>query len=87
VRIGDLGRAEAPAIVGDLRTWLLERAGATHISIGQAAGYTLRVWDRSDEIGTWLTLANIFGATILLDDVLNARGRGVGNASLIARCE
>jgi len=46
VRIGDLRRAEAPAILAELRAWLLDHAGATHISIGQAAAYTLGIWDR-----------------------------------------
>ena len=46
VRIGELRRAEAPAILGELRAWLLEHAGATHISIGKAAAYTLGIWDR-----------------------------------------
>lgn len=45
-RIGDLRRSEAPAILGELRAWLLEYAGATHISIGRAAAYTLGIWDR-----------------------------------------
>jgi transposase len=46
VRIGELRRAEAPAIVADLRAWLYERAADTHISIGKAAAYTLGIWDR-----------------------------------------
>jgi len=46
VRIGELRRAEAPAILGELRAWLLEHAGATHVSIGAAAAYTLGIWDR-----------------------------------------
>ena len=46
VRIGDLRRAEAPAILSELRAWLLEHAGATHVSIGQAAAYTLGIWER-----------------------------------------
>jgi transposase len=45
-RIGELRRAEAPAILAELRTWLLEHAGATHISIGKAAAYTLGIWER-----------------------------------------
>jgi transposase len=45
-RIGELRRTEAPAILSELRAWLLEHAGATHVSIGQAAAYTLGIWDR-----------------------------------------
>ena len=45
-RIGELRRAEAPAILGELRAWLLEHAGSTHVSIGTAAAYTLGIWDR-----------------------------------------
>lgn len=45
-RIAELRRAEAPSILDALRAWLLERAGATHISIGKAAAYTLGIWDR-----------------------------------------
>jgi transposase len=41
-----LRRAEAPPILDALRDWLLTQAGATHISIGKAAAYTLGIWDR-----------------------------------------
>jgi transposase len=41
-----LRRAEAPPILDELRGWLLERAGATHVAIGKAAAYTLGIWDR-----------------------------------------
>jgi transposase len=44
--VGELRRAEAPAILAELRAWLLEHAGATHISIGKAAAYTLGIWER-----------------------------------------
>ena len=46
VHIGEIRRAEAPAILGELRAWLLEHAGATHVSIGKAAAYTLGIWER-----------------------------------------
>jgi len=46
VRIGDLRRTEAPAICAEFRTWLLNRAGDTHLSIGKAAAYTLGIWER-----------------------------------------
>jgi transposase len=45
-RIAELRRAEAPPILDELRAWLLEHAGATHISIGKAAAYTLGIWER-----------------------------------------
>lgn len=45
-RIGDLRRSEAPAILAEMRLWLYERAGDTHISIGKAAAYTLSIWER-----------------------------------------
>lgn len=45
-RVGELRRAEAPAILAELHAWLLEHAGATHISIGKAAAYTLGIWER-----------------------------------------
>lgn len=45
-RIGALRRAHAPAILAELREWLLSYAGATHVSIGKAAAYTLGIWDR-----------------------------------------
>jgi transposase len=45
-RIAELRRADAPAILADLRAWLMERAGDTHLSIGKAAAYTLGIWDR-----------------------------------------
>lgn len=37
---------EAPPILDELRTWLLDRAGAKHLSIGGAAAYTLGIWNR-----------------------------------------
>jgi transposase len=46
VRIGVLRRTEAPAICAEFRTWLLSRAGDTHLSIGKAAAYTLGIWER-----------------------------------------
>jgi transposase len=46
VRLGELRRAEAPAILAQLRAWLLARAGSTHVSIGKAAAYTLGIWER-----------------------------------------
>jgi transposase len=45
-RIGELRRAEAPTIIAEFKTWLFERAGDTHISIGKASAYTLGIWDR-----------------------------------------
>jgi transposase len=45
-RIGALRRAEAPAIIAEFKSWLFERAGDTHVSIGKAAAYTLGIWDR-----------------------------------------
>lgn len=45
-RIGELRRAEAPAILDQMRAWLYERAADTHVSIGKAAAYTLGIWDR-----------------------------------------
>jgi transposase len=45
-RIGALRRAEAPAILAEFKTWLLDRAGDTHLSIGKAAAYALGIWDR-----------------------------------------
>jgi transposase len=46
VRIGELRRAQAPAILAEFKNWLFERAGDTHVSIGKAAAYTLGIWDR-----------------------------------------
>jgi len=46
LRIGELRRAQAPAILVPFRAWLLDRAGATHLSIGKAAAYTLGIWNR-----------------------------------------
>lgn len=46
VRVGELRRTEAPAILVQLRAWLLDHAGATHVSIGKAAAYTLGIWER-----------------------------------------
>jgi transposase len=45
-RIGELRRAEAPAIIAEFKNWLFDRAGDTHVSIGKAAAYTLGIWDR-----------------------------------------
>jgi transposase len=45
-RIGELRRTEAPTILAELKDWLLQRAGHTHVSIGKAAAYTLGIWDR-----------------------------------------
>jgi transposase len=45
-RIGELRRAEAPAILRDFKDWLLDRAADAHLSIGKAAAYTLGIWDR-----------------------------------------
>jgi hypothetical protein len=45
-RIGTLRRTEAPPVLADFRAWLLDRAGAKHLSIGTAAGYTLGIWER-----------------------------------------
>ena len=45
-RIGQLRRAEAPAILAELRSWLLQRAADSHLSIGKAAAYALGIWDR-----------------------------------------
>jgi hypothetical protein len=45
-RIGELRSAEAPAIMGALKSWLYERAGDTHVSIGKACAQTLGIWDR-----------------------------------------
>ena len=45
-RIGELRRTEAPAILAELKDWLVERAGDSHLSIGKAAAYTLGIWDR-----------------------------------------
>jgi transposase len=45
-RVGELRRAETPAILTELRDWLMERAGDNHLSIGKAAAYTLGIWDR-----------------------------------------
>lgn len=45
-RIGELRRADAPATLAEMKTWLYERAGDTHLSIGKAAAYTLGIWDR-----------------------------------------
>ena len=45
-RIGELRRSHAPEILTSLRTWLLEHAGDTHLSIGKACAYTLGIWAR-----------------------------------------
>jgi transposase len=45
-RIGALRRSEAPPILAELRSWLLDRAGAKHLSIGTAAAYTVGIWER-----------------------------------------
>jgi transposase len=45
-RIAELRRAEVPATLAEMKIWLYERAGDTHLSIGKAAAYTLGIWDR-----------------------------------------
>lgn len=45
-RIGELRRAEAPTILAELRSWLLDRAADSHLSIGKAAAYALGIWER-----------------------------------------
>jgi transposase len=45
-RIAELRRTEAPATLAEMKIWLYERAGDTHLSIGKAAAYTLGIWDR-----------------------------------------
>lgn len=45
-RIAELRRTGAPPIIAEFKTWLFERAGDTHVSIGKAAAYTLGIWDR-----------------------------------------
>ena len=46
VRVAELRRAEAPTILAELKAWLFEHAGDTHVSIGKAAAYTLGIWER-----------------------------------------
>lgn len=46
VRLAELRRREAPPILAEFKTWLLEHAGDTHLSIGKAAAYTLGIWER-----------------------------------------
>ena len=46
VRIGELRRTEAPAILAELKHWLVERIADSHLSIGKAAAYTLGIWGR-----------------------------------------
>jgi transposase len=46
VKVADLRRSEAPAVLDDMHPWLLDRAAAAHLSIGKAAAYTLGIWDR-----------------------------------------
>jgi transposase len=46
VRIAELRRSEAPAVLAEMKSWLYERAGDTHVSIGKACAYTLGIWDR-----------------------------------------
>ena len=45
-RVAEFRRADAPPILDAFKAWLFERAGATHVSIGKAAAYTLGIWDR-----------------------------------------
>ncbi len=45
-RIAKLRRTDAPQVLAELKAWLFERAGDTHLSIGKAAAYTLGIWDR-----------------------------------------
>lgn len=45
-RRAELRRREAPPILDELRAWLLDRAGLTHVSLGKAASYALGIWDR-----------------------------------------
>lgn len=45
-RIAELRRGEAPTILAELRSWLLDRAADSHLSIGKAAAYALGIWDR-----------------------------------------
>ena len=44
--LGELRCAEAPPILAEMKSWLYERAGDTHVSIGKACAYTLGIWDR-----------------------------------------
>ena len=46
MRIAEFRHAEAPTILDELKSWLLERAADSHLSIGKAAAYTLGIWDR-----------------------------------------
>lgn len=46
VTLAELRRRDAPPIIAEFKTWLLERAGDTHLSIGKAAAYALGIWDR-----------------------------------------
>jgi transposase len=39
-------RAQAPALLESMKSWLGERAGDNHLSIGQASAYTLGIWPR-----------------------------------------
>lgn len=45
-RIAELRRSCAPAILVPFKSWLLDRAADSHLSIGKAAAYTLGIWDR-----------------------------------------
>jgi len=45
-RRGELRRAEAPAVLEKLKTWLWSQAVLKSLSIGKAAGYAIANWDR-----------------------------------------
>jgi transposase len=45
-RLGELRRAEAPAILDAFRAWLEEQASLKTLSIGKAAAYAYGNWDR-----------------------------------------
>jgi hypothetical protein len=43
---GELRKAEAPAVLAALKTWLWSQAVLKTLSIGKAAAYTIANWDR-----------------------------------------
>jgi transposase len=43
---GELRKAEAPAVLAELKTWLWSQAVLKTLSIGKAAAYTIANWDR-----------------------------------------
>jgi transposase len=45
-RCAELRRAQAPAVLGELRDWLMELATLKTLSIGKAAAYTIGNWER-----------------------------------------